>query len=226
MSEPDPAARITAVLTQLESSLRRLRIPRADRRAVLADVRGDLETAAADGVDPRALIGPDVDAFARETVEAGGYRPRATSYARVVGGGGLAAVLGVVVAYVLVVVLATPVMAALFSLDSSFPTAGPVVALAAISVLAVLTALAALRWLMAGRPAGPATVRRAALLVPAAAALGVAAALLLVSRTDSTVGPTTVVALVAIPVLAALAASRWWALRSTADSPDTEGVRA
>ncbi len=64
-----------AAISQLNRSLRRLGVSRADRLAITEDVRGDLHAAAAEGVRPAALIGSDVDAFARQALEAGGYEP-------------------------------------------------------------------------------------------------------------------------------------------------------
>ena len=231
MSEPDSApavaAQIRSITAELDRRLRRLRLARADRQAIVSEVRGDLQTAAADGVSPETLIGPDIDAFAREAVEAGGYRPRPHDYPRTLVGGILAAGVAVVAAYLLIVVLLPPVLASWFSLDGHYPSLGPAVAFGGIAVVAVLGTLRALAWLLAGRPAVRETVRRAALLVPIGAAIGIAANLVVGRDPDYAVtGPTllTQVLLVVVPVAAALGISRWWAVRTAAGAEGQAGT--
>jgi hypothetical protein len=222
VSEPDSAtvARIRAITAELDRSLRRLRLSRADRQTIVGEVRGDLETATADGVSPEALIGPDVDAFARAAVEAAGYRPRAQDYPRILSGGVLGAGVAVVAAYLLIVELLQPALASWFDLDGRFPSLGPAVVFGGIAVVAVLGTLGALGWLLAGRSAARATVTRAALLVPIAAATGLAAVVAVGRDPDYTLGVPTVIGqalLVLVPVVAALSFARWWALRTAAD---------
>jgi hypothetical protein len=231
VSQPDgapaAAAQIRAITTELDQRLRRLHLARGDRRTIVAEVRGDLETAAADGVNPEALIGPDVDAFAREAVEAGGYRPRPHDYPRVLAGGILAAGVTLIAAYLLIVELLQPALASWFTLDRDYPSAGPVVVLGGIAVLAVVGTLGALAWLLAGRPAARETVRRAALLTPIGVAVGIAAAVAVARDPDHAVTVATVsgqVLLVAVPVVAALGISRWWAVRTAADPEERAGT--
>ena len=221
MSEPDrapaAAAQIRAVTAELDRSLRRLKLARGDRRTIVEEVRGDLQTAAADGASPETLIGPDVDAFAREAVEAGGYRPRPHDYPRTLVGGVLAAGVTLVAAYLLIVELLQPALASWFTLDGDYPSAGPVVVLGGIAVVGVLGTLGALAWLLADRPAARETVRRAALLLPFGVFVGIAAAFAVARDPDYSVTVATVstqVALVAFPVIAALGISRRWALRT------------
>jgi hypothetical protein len=217
---PAAAAQIRAIAAELDRSLRRLQLPRSDRRTIVDEVRGDLQTAAADGVDPETLIGPDIDAFAREAVEAGGYRPRPYDYPRILAGGILAAGVTLVAAYLLIVELLQPALASWFTLDGDYPTAGPVVVLGGIAVVGVLGTLGALAWLLAGRPAARETVRRAALLTPFGLAVGIAAAFAVARDPGYAVtvaSVSTQVALVALPVVAALGISRWWAVRAASD---------
>jgi hypothetical protein len=227
VSEPDTvptaAAQIRAVTAELDRRLRRLRLARGDRRTIVDEVRGDLQMAAADGVSPETLVGTDVDAFAREAVEAGGYRARPQDYPRVRAGGILAAGVTLVAAYLLIIELLQPALASWFTLDGDHPTAGPVVVLGGIAVVGVLGTLGALAWLLAGRPAARETVRRAALLIPFGVAVGIAAAVAVArdpgyAATVATVS--TQVALVALPVVAALGISRWRAVRTAADGND------
>lgn len=227
MSKSDSAAVLTAQIdaltAHLDQRLRRLHLDRSDRRAIVGEVRGDLQAAAADGVSPAALIGSDIDAFAREAIEAGGYRPRPPEYLRVLVGGSLAAAATVVTAYWLIVGLIQPVFASWFTLEGRYPSVGPYVVYGAVALVGVIGALAALAWVVAGRPASRETTMRAALLVPLAAAAGIAGAVGVARGPDYTVTGTTVttqVVLVALPVVAALAVSRWWALRTSTHIDD------
>ena len=221
MSAPDRTSvspdKIRAATADLDRALRRLHLTRGDRQAIVAEVRGDLQSAAADGVAPATLIGPDVDTFARDAIEAGGYEPRPRDYPRLLVGGVLAAAGAVVLGYLLVVVLLQPLLASWFTLDDHYPTAGPVVAFAGIAVVGLFGCFAFVHRLLAGRPAQRETLTRAAVLTPLAAAGGIAAAAA-VARDPQYSGSFATVAiqvlLVALPVLAALAVSRWWALRA------------
>lgn len=229
MSTPDSgsvtAAQIDAATARLERELRRLHVTRVDRQAVVAEVRSDLETAAADGVNPAALIGPDTRAFAREAAEARGHRHGELDHPRVIIGTSVAGVAGVVAAYVLIVELLTPLFASWIDLDGHYPAAGPVVAFGAIAVTALLLTLAVLRWVLAGRPAARETVTRAALLIPLAAAGGIAAAVAVGRSNDYAVSVVVVqVLLVALPVALVLAAARWWAVRAAHESDPADGV--
>ncbi|MCZ2847907.1 hypothetical protein [Modestobacter sp. VKM Ac-2978] len=209
---------VHAALTELDRSLQRLHLTRADRRAIVADVRTDLQAAAADGVSPAALVGPDVDAFARETVEAGGYRPRPRGYPRLVIGGVLTAIVAVVVAYLLVVEVLTPLLASWFTLDGSYPTAGPIVAYVGIALVGLLGTFLGVARLSAGRPAARATRTRTAQLLPVGAAVGIAGAVA-VAQQDLTTGATVTgqVLVVLLAIAVALGIARWWALGSAAD---------
>lgn len=213
-SAPVTAAQIDATTTELDRELRRLHIAGADRRAVVAEVRSDLETAAADGMSPSALIGPDIGAFARETAEARGHRPRPPHYLRVVVGGSLAAVGAAIAAYLLIVELLIPLLSSWFDLGGHYPLAGPVVSFGAIALAAVLVTLAALRLLLTGRSAVRQTMKRAALLVPLATAGGIAAAVAVGRSNDYSIGVVVVEALILLlPLAFALALARWCAVR-------------
>ena len=220
---PDRTEQIHAVTAELDRRLRRMHLSRDDRRTVVDDVGADLRAAAADGVSPEALVGPDIDAFARKTIDAGGYRPRPRDYPRVLAGGVLAAVLVVVAAYWLIVGVLQPLLASWFTLDGHYPTAGPVVVYVAIALAGLLGTLAGLRWLLAGRPAARPTLTRAALLLPIGAADGIAAVIALARDPDYSSTPGTVtlqVLFVLLGVALALGVARWWAVRTTRDRED------
>lgn len=227
MSEADNAfvqtEQIRTATAELDRCLRRMHVPRGDRRALVEEVRGDLRAAAADGVGPAALIGTDVDAFAREAIEAGGYRARPHDYGRVLAAGTLAAGVVVVAAYWLVVEALQPALSSWFTLEGRYPALGPVVVYGAVALAGLLGALAGLRVFLAGRPAARATLTTAALLLPVGTAAGVAAVLTLAGDPDHRSTPATVtvqVLFVLIGVVAALGASRWWAVRTATDDAD------
>lgn len=218
---------IHAATAQLDRSLRRLHLARGDRRAIVDEVRGDLQTAASDGVSPAALLGSDMDAFAREAIAAGGYRPRTRDYPRVLAGGILAAGVVVVAAYLLIVMVLQPLFASWFTLDEHYPNAGPAVVYGAIALVGLLGTLAALKWLLAGRPAARATWRRSVLLTPVGAVAGIAGVVAVerdpaYSATGATV--TLQVLFVVLGVAAALGIARWWALRADTASDDPAGT--
>jgi hypothetical protein len=229
---PVTAAQIEATTTELDRELRRLHIARADRRAVVAEVRSDLETAAADGMSPSALIGPDIGAFARATAEARGQRPRPPHYLRVVIGGSLTAVGAAIVAYLLIVEvlipLLIPLLSSWFDLGGHYPVAGPVVSFGAIALAAVLVALAALRLLLTGRSAVRQTMKRAALLVPLATAGGIAAAVAVGRSNDYSIGVIGMEAVILVlPLASALALARWYGVRDArVDDASASGTRA
>ncbi|MCZ2805371.1 hypothetical protein O2W18_09680 [Modestobacter sp. VKM Ac-2983] len=222
-----PGEQIDATIAELDRSLRRLHLTRSDRRTVLEEVRVDLQAAADDGVSPAALIDSDIDAFAREAIEVGGYIPRPRDYPRVLLGGILTAVGVVVAAYVLIVLILTPLLSSWFTLPGSYPSAGPLLVYGALVLAGLIGTLAGLRWLLAGRPAARATLRKAALLLPIGAAAGIAGLLAVADDPDyrTTEGTVTVQALlVVLGVAVALGIARWWALRTTSD--DTTSTSA
>ncbi|MFL6097942.1 MAG: hypothetical protein ACJ71Y_21025, partial [Blastococcus sp.] len=157
MSGTDGATNTTsqrdAATAELERALRRLHIAADDRRAIVAEVRADLEAAAADGRNPSALIGPDIATFAREAAEARGHQPRQAQYPRVAIGGTVAAVGGAAAAYLLIVEFLVPLFSSWFDLAGHYPVAGPVVAWAGMALGAVLVTLVVLHLLLTGRAA-------------------------------------------------------------------------
>lgn len=220
---PVGAEQIRAATAELDRRLRRMHLSRGDRRAIVDEVRVDLEAAAADGVNPPALIGPDVDAFARAAIDGGGYRPRPLYYPRVVTGGILVAGAAVLAAYLLIVEVLQPAFSSWFTLDGHYPTAGPVVVYGAIVLMGLLGSVAGLKWLLAGRPGARETWRRAALLTPVGAAAGIAGVVAVAHDPNYSATPGTVTvqaAFVVLGVVLALGVARWWAVHTTTDSDD------
>jgi hypothetical protein len=225
MPTPDTAAtsaEVDSAVRALDRQLRRLRIPRAGRAEIVAEVRADLGAAVVDGLTPEALLG-DVEAFAREAAAARGHAalPRdswsGAAVALAAGAGAL------VVGYLLVEVL-HPVLTRWIELDGRYPVAGPVLVYGILAVAGLAGALAGFARLLAGRPAARSSVVRAAVLLPIGAALGGLAAVAFGrSRDFATSAPViaTEVLLLGMGCAAALRLARWWALRPVgADTPD------
>lgn len=217
----DAAAEIPRVTKTLDRALRRLDIAPHDRRSIVGDVRGDLQSAAAEGVPPDALMGSDVDTFARQAVADGAYRSVPRNYSGVVGSGGLAVAVAVLVGFWLVGEVVQPALASRYTLAGHHPTAGPLVVFTGIALVALLGALAVLWLVLDKRAARRETLVRVAVLAPLAAAGGAAAVVAVANDPSYRTTPGVVVGqvlLVAVPVAASLAAARWWALRSASSS--------
>lgn len=88
MSTATQATRsVDALMAELDRAWRRSGVPRRDRVAMAADVALDLRAAAADGLDPRSLLAPDVEGFAAQVAEARDVVRSEPAYARVLLGG-------------------------------------------------------------------------------------------------------------------------------------------
>ena len=224
---PTPAGGVEAATATLERSLRRLHLTPKDRRSILEEVRGDLQVAAADGVAPEALIGPDPDAFAREAAAAGGYRPRPGHYGRVLLSGIAGALAALVAGYLLLDLVVFPLFASAFDLGGFHPVLGAYVFMSALALVVTLGMLAVLALVLRDRPDARATLARAALLLPVASAVGVVLVGRAVMDFDTTayleiIGQRS--ALVVLLLGATLVTARIWALRSprteqSADAP-------
>lgn len=217
-----PTKQVSSAVSDLDRRLRRMRVARSDRRMIVEEVRADLQAAAADGVGPAVLLGPDVDAFARRAIGAGGYRTRPRDYPRILAGGVLMAGIVIVAMCWLIMGVLQPAFSSWFDLDGRYPTLGPIVVFGGIALAGLLGALIGLRTMLGKDPAARATVRRAALLLPIGSAAGVVAVLAVANSPDyrSTPGVVTVQVLFVVGGAAiALVAARWWAVQvSDADS--------
>lgn len=221
-----PSGEADASISQLNGSLRRLGVSRADRLAITEDVQGDLNAAAAEGVRPATLIGSDVDAFARQALEAGGYEATPNDYQRLLIHCTLAAALGIPALYLLLSFVAQPLFADWFDLDGRYPTAGPMLGYAVMILTGTGVVIATLHASLAGRPARNETVARAALLTPVGGALGIVAALAVMDRPGFNLSEASIYTQIlpagAIPVLAAIGAARWWARRVATSASTTD----
>ena len=78
-------------------------LDRRDSAVLAADLRQDLEAAAADGLMPQALIGEDVRGFARRLAEEAGARRIPYAYRRLLESAAVGALPGLVFGYLYVV---------------------------------------------------------------------------------------------------------------------------
>ncbi|MBF5082505.1 hypothetical protein [Quadrisphaera sp. INWT6] len=201
------------VVADVDRRLRRY-AGRADRRAITEDLLGDLRAAQAAGCDPATLIGPDVDEFARRTVEEGGCAKVAGDTRRVTALGALWSLPAVVLGYLVTPYAVSPVLEAAGSAGIDVPLVRAGVAWAGLGAVCALSVLAVMVVLLRGRAAARPTLQVAAFTVPFAAAVAVA-----VNTTVLAVGPIThgsiavQVAGVVVPLVGALALARSWGLR-------------
>lgn len=212
------------LLAQLDRAWRRLGVPHSDRRLLAAELAPDLLAADADGHDPADLLTPDVDTFARRLAEAHGVRQVSPRYANVLLGGLLGGALTLAVCAAL-----TPVVQAFLTsrveLSKDSPLAGAggaVLFFGALAVLGLLGCLLGTCVAVRHHPAAGATVRRVALFLPPAAAVGVALAVALGRSTDYSTAPQVVLAECVIVILScsvALAAARRSAIDAVAIRP-------
>ena len=213
-----PLESVEAVRAELDAAWRRLGIRLADRREMAEDIVADLRAGAAEGLDPHAMIGPDVDTFARQVVDARGVPPLEHGYGRMLLGGLLGAVAAVTVG-------SLPTEAALGRL-SSLQQSGRdqwVWALSAYGVLAVACTAAALTGIavaLRGLVAVRATVWRAALLLPVAGVVITPLTMSFAAATGYDTATRTVLletGMVLGACAAAVVGARRWALRGALD---------
>lgn len=209
------------LLAQLDQAWRRLGVPRNDRRLLAADLRPDLQAAAADGLDPAGLLTPDVDTFAQLLADAHGVAQVPPRLADVQLGG----LLGAILALVLGAASATGLQRVLtdrVQLSGRYPVAGPVLVFGLLAAAGFLGCLLGIHLAVRGRPAAGATVRRAALFLPLMAGLGVGLAVALGKSTDYSDAPAVALAecgIVIVSCAVALVAARRSAIDAVATRP-------
>ncbi|MEJ5912844.1 hypothetical protein [Pseudokineococcus sp. 1T1Z-3] len=228
---PPLAAEVDAATRSLDRSLRRLHLTRTDRRAVVADVRADLLEAATQRVPPEALLGPDVDAFAREAVASGGYVAQPRDSARSVVAGLLGLGVGLALGFWLVFWVAWPFFTSRFDLVGHHPEAGLTVAVSGLTLAALLGAVVTLAVALRGRPAAGATLVRVVpmLVLVSVGVVGVGVPLLGAEVawpvSDEVVVATAALVLVLL-VTAPVVAARRWALAASAARGSTSTATA
>jgi hypothetical protein len=192
----------------------------ADRAALAADLRLDLDAAAADGVTPESLLGSDVPGFARRLAEEAGVHREPPDYRRLLTEALVGVALGGAAGAVVL-----RLMRPLFDLMTIGPGGQDWPVQVAVGIyygvpaaVVVAVALTTLYFRLRDMPRIGATVRAMALLVPLAALLITPVTMAFASTTDYSVAAHVVVAEMLI-VLAALAGAtvlaRRWSLRDS-----------
>jgi hypothetical protein len=103
---------VDALVTATDRQWRALGVHPDDRVTLAADLRAELEAAAADGVDPADLVGADVTGFARRVAEEAGVERTPPLYGQVLGVATAGAVLSLIVGYSVVIGLSGVFVAA------------------------------------------------------------------------------------------------------------------
>jgi hypothetical protein len=215
MSTSTPA--VDHLLAAADREWRVLGIRPRDRVTLVADLRTELEAAAADGIDPAQLLGTDPTAFALRVAEEAGMEATPPRYGPVLAVASAGALLSLVGGFVLAAGL-HQVFVALFDLppDVHVPVwlAGGVFYGGVVAVVVTGAALA-VRVLLRDTPRIRHTATRLALLLPPAIAAGVAAAVtfgwwLEFPLTPLVIG--TEAALVLVAFLAATVLARRWSV--------------
>jgi hypothetical protein len=98
-------ATIDSVLAETDRAWRAYGVGSAQRQALGADLRLDLQAAVADGIDPAQLIGDDISGFARRLADEAGVRRPRQEYGRLLGTALAGAALGGALGFVVLMVL-------------------------------------------------------------------------------------------------------------------------
>ncbi|MFG1778532.1 hypothetical protein ACGFIR_11950 [Micromonospora sp. NPDC049051] len=211
---------VDGLLSAVDRSWRALGVHGRDRRALAADLRAELEAAAAAGVDPAELLGTDSTEFARRIAEEAGVRRTPPRYGQVLGVASAGAVVSLVVGYLVAIGLHLAFVAA-FDLPRSvrvpvWLAAG--VFYGGVAAVVVAGAVLAVRVALRDAPRIRHTATRLALLLPPALAAGIAAAVAVgwtlgFSLTPLAIGAEAAIVLAAFLVATALA--RRWSVTAT-----------
>ncbi|MEU7932454.1 hypothetical protein [Micromonospora echinofusca] len=203
------------LLAAADREWRALGIHRRDRVSLAADLRAELEAAAADGLDPAELLGADPTEFAVRIAEEAGVERTPPRYGQILGVATAGAMLSLVVGYVVVISLHQAFVAA-FDLPRSvrvpvWLAAG--VFYGAVAAVVVAGAVLAIRIVLRDAPHIRHTAARMALLLPPAIAAAIAAAVAFAWSLNYPLTPLAIAAEAAIVLAAFLAATalarRW-----------------
>ena len=204
-------------------------VQRADREALAADLRLDLESAAADGVAPDRLLGEDVSAFARRLADEAGVRREPPELGRLIGTALTGAALGAAVGFAFFLLL---FRIAGRMIDLPGGTHVPVQVAVGVfygipAAIVVVGAVAAVRYRLGALPRIRATVHAMCLLLPLAGIVITPITMGFAALTGYSTW-TPVVLTEMLLVLAALAGAtvlaRRWALREQTGARQTSTV--
>lgn len=210
-----PSDSVGAVHSELDAAWRRYGVRPADRRTMAEDILADLRAAAADGRDPRVMLGSDVGTFARQVADARAVERRRPAYARMLLGG-LAGASGTFILGISpTMALLDSLLAGTYSERDEWARAALGYGLLALACLAA--ALVGIALALRGLGAVRSTLWRAALLLPPTGLTVTPLTILFAAGT----GYSTAMSIVTLeagmtlgPAAAALASARRWALRS------------
>ncbi|GAA3776676.1 hypothetical protein GCM10022225_75780 [Plantactinospora mayteni] len=197
---------IDTVLAEADRAWRAYGVGPADRAAFAADLRLDLEAAAADGRDPMLLLGDDIPGFARRLADEAGVQRVRGSYRRLLGTALTGALLGGLLGYGVLVAL-YPLFVRLVDLPRSVQI--PIQLAVAVyygvpAAVVVVGAVVAVRLRLSDLPLIRKTAWMMSLLVPTAGILVTPVTMAFARTTGYSTNVEVVVAEVAI-VLATLA---------------------
>ncbi len=214
MDQPDGSRfdeAIERALDRADREWRRMRVTRADRTALRADLRRELVGAAADGTSPDELLGPDIGRFARELAASAGVRPVPLELRRLLLAGLIGAVPGLVLAWF----LAWRWWTVPFPLDAAPGEPSQFGRYTACVLVFLVGVLIGIGRGLRGDPALERTIGAVAVAVPVAGVLAIPVTMGFASLADYSTSPPILLAEVAI-VGAALAGdavlARRWAL--------------
>ncbi|GAB3976295.1 hypothetical protein V1634_17660 [Plantactinospora veratri] len=219
---------IDSVMAEAERAWQAYGVGPADRATLAADLRLDLEAAAADGGDPAQLLGGDVTGFARRLADEAGVQRVRPHYGPLLGTALIGAVLGSLLGYA-VLALLHPVFVQAVDIPRSIeiPVQLAVAVFYGVPAAVVVTgAVVAVRLGMPDVPQIRRTSRMMGLLLPVAGLLVTPLTMWFASLTDYSTAPEVVITEIAI-VLAALAGAtilaRRLSLREGRESSDPTG---
>jgi hypothetical protein len=213
---------IDQTLSTADHAWRAYGVRAADRAALAADLRLDLESAAADGVGPAQLLGADVPEFARRLADEAGVHREPPELGLLLGTALVGATLGASVGF------AALTLAAPFAVDFVDPPTGariPVQVAVTVyygipAAIVLAGALVAVRYRLREVARIRATTRAMALLLPLAGLLVTPIVMAFAAMTDfSTSAPVVVteVLIIAAALAGATVLARRWALREPAE---------
>jgi hypothetical protein len=200
---------VDGLVTATDRQWRALGVRPGDRMTLTADLRAELEAAAADGLDPADLVGADVIGFARRVAEEAGVERTPPLYGQVLGVATAGALLSLIVGYCAVMGL-HEVFVAAFDLPRGVHV--PIWLAAAVfygGVAAVVVSGAALGVRLVLRHASRIrdTARKMSLLLPPALTAAIAAAAAVGWALDFALTPAVIGAEAAIVLAGFLAAT-------------------
>jgi hypothetical protein len=212
---------IDDAIATAEHEWRAYGVGRADRAVLGADLRLDLESAAADGVSPAQLLGIDVRGFARRLADEAGVHRAPREYVRVLSTALVGAVLGAALGY-LGLLLAYPLIVSLVDLPRTVEVPvllAVLVYYGSAAAVVVAGAIVAVRIYLRDLPQVRATANAMSVLLPAAGVAITPITIAFARATGySTSFPVVVaeVTLVAAALVGATMLARRWSLRDHA----------